>query len=242
MTPVGFGDISTVWEDLQCSAREKAWTKVHPEEVGTATAYQGACPACPSLAGLQVRRYTLHIHSTWAVPWLFNIHGPSPCSSDPSNIHLDRHACEHGWMALTDYLSFPGLFSAGFENDQLFLLFSRYPSNLQAFSRSRLPGPWDSGQAGKRMKLSRPETWERELSLRGNKASVWEELIGRVTLTIILRFSLSPFVLLHFGLLLVDFHGMIQVFPCSVVASLKMFGLIKSAIDHTQVGSGACFA
>lgn len=115
MTPVGFGDISTVWEDLQCSAREKAWTKVHPEEVGTATAYQGACPACPSLAGLQVRRYTLHIHSTWAVPWLFNIHGPSPCSSDPSNIHLDRHACEHDWMALTDYLSFPGLFSAGFE-------------------------------------------------------------------------------------------------------------------------------
>jgi telomerase protein component 1 len=32
------------------------------------------------------------------------------------------------------------------------------------------------------MKLSRPETWERELSLRGNRASVWEELIGRVTI------------------------------------------------------------
>uniref|UniRef100_A0A2K5Z442 Telomerase protein component 1 n=1 Tax=Mandrillus leucophaeus TaxID=9568 RepID=A0A2K5Z442_MANLE len=64
------------------------------------------------------------------------------------------------------------------------LLGYRYPSNLQLFSRSRLPGPWDSSRAGKRMKLSRPETWERELSLRGNKASVWEELIGRVTLTI----------------------------------------------------------
>ncbi|XP_011831681.1 PREDICTED: telomerase protein component 1 [Mandrillus leucophaeus] len=58
------------------------------------------------------------------------------------------------------------------------LLGYRYPSNLQLFSRSRLPGPWDSSRAGKRMKLSRPETWERELSLRGNKASVWEELIG----------------------------------------------------------------
>nr|KAF6393970.1 telomerase associated protein 1 [Pipistrellus kuhlii] len=58
------------------------------------------------------------------------------------------------------------------------LLGHRYPSNLQAFSRSRLPGPWDSSRAGKRMKLSQPETWERELSLRGNKASVWEELIG----------------------------------------------------------------
>ncbi|KAL4692612.1 hypothetical protein H8959_016422 [Pygathrix nigripes] len=51
------------------------------------------------------------------------------------------------------------------------LLGYRYPSNLQLFSRSRLPGPWDSSRAGKRMKLSRPETWERELSLRGNKAS-----------------------------------------------------------------------
>uniref|UniRef100_A0A2K5IK47 Telomerase protein component 1 n=1 Tax=Colobus angolensis palliatus TaxID=336983 RepID=A0A2K5IK47_COLAP len=60
------------------------------------------------------------------------------------------------------------------------LLGYRYPSNLQLFSRSRLPGPWDSSRAGKRMKLSRPETWERELSLRGNKASVWEELIKSV--------------------------------------------------------------
>lgn len=34
------------------------------------------------------------------------------------------------------------------------------------------------------MKLSKPETWDRELSLRGNKASVWEELIGTVILTI----------------------------------------------------------
>lgn len=50
------------------------------------------------------------------------------------------------------------------------LLGYRYPSNLQLFSRSRLPGPWDSSRAGKRMKLSRPETWERELSLRGEQS------------------------------------------------------------------------
>ncbi|KAM7158808.1 telomerase protein component 1 isoform 1-T4 [Molossus nigricans] len=69
------------------------------------------------------------------------------------------------------------------------LLGYRYPSNLQAFSRSRLPGPWDSSRAGKRMKLSRPETWERELSLRGNKASVWEELIdnGKLPFMAMLR-------------------------------------------------------
>ncbi|XP_069340966.1 telomerase protein component 1 [Eulemur rufifrons] len=69
------------------------------------------------------------------------------------------------------------------------LLGYRYPSNLQLFSRSRLPGPWDSSRAGKRMKLPRPETWERELSLRGNKASVWEELIenGKLPFMAMLR-------------------------------------------------------
>ncbi|XP_066199241.1 telomerase protein component 1 [Saccopteryx leptura] len=69
------------------------------------------------------------------------------------------------------------------------LLGCRYPSNLQAFSRSRLPGPWDSSRAGKRMKLSQPETWERELSLRGNKASVWEQLIdnGKLPFMAMLR-------------------------------------------------------
>ncbi|KAM9715164.1 telomerase protein component 1 isoform 1-T1 [Dama dama] len=69
------------------------------------------------------------------------------------------------------------------------LLGCRYPSNLQAFSRSHLPGPWDSSRAGKRMKLARPETWERELSLRGNKATVWEELIdsGKLPFMAMLR-------------------------------------------------------
>ncbi|XP_033707287.1 telomerase protein component 1 isoform X1 [Tursiops truncatus] len=69
------------------------------------------------------------------------------------------------------------------------LLGCRYPSNLQAFSRSRLPGPWDSSRAGKRMKLAKPETWERELSLWGNKASVWEELIdsGKLPFMAMLR-------------------------------------------------------
>ncbi|XP_006163129.1 telomerase protein component 1 [Tupaia chinensis] len=69
------------------------------------------------------------------------------------------------------------------------LLGYRYPSNLQLFSRSRLPGPWDSSRAGKRMKLPRPETWERELSLRGNKAAVWEELIdnGKLPFMAMLR-------------------------------------------------------
>uniref|UniRef100_A0A8C5VSR8 Telomerase associated protein 1 n=1 Tax=Microcebus murinus TaxID=30608 RepID=A0A8C5VSR8_MICMU len=69
------------------------------------------------------------------------------------------------------------------------LLGYRYPSNLQLFSRSRLPGPWDSSRAGKRMKLPTPETWERELSLHGNKASVWEELIenGKLPFMAMLR-------------------------------------------------------
>ncbi|XP_028351387.1 telomerase protein component 1-like [Physeter macrocephalus] len=69
------------------------------------------------------------------------------------------------------------------------LLGCRYPSNLQAFSRSHLPGPWDSSRAGKQMKLAKPETRERELSLWGSKASVWEELIdsGKLPFMAMLR-------------------------------------------------------
>lgn len=69
------------------------------------------------------------------------------------------------------------------------LLGYRYPSTLELFSRSHLPGPWDSSRAGQRMKLQRPETWERELSLRGNRASVWEELIdnGKLPFMAMLR-------------------------------------------------------
>ena len=93
-------------------------------------------------------------------------------------------ACRHYWLALTGSPFLSWVIFSWLWDDKLFLLCSRYPSNLQAFSQSRLPGPWDSSRAGKRMKLSQPETWERELSLWGNKASVWEELIGTVTLTI----------------------------------------------------------
>ncbi|XP_059497803.1 telomerase protein component 1 [Stegostoma tigrinum] len=57
------------------------------------------------------------------------------------------------------------------------LLGRRYPADLQSFSRSRLPGPWDSRRAGKRMKFELPESWERQLSLHGNTAAVWEQLI-----------------------------------------------------------------
>uniref|UniRef100_A0ABM5EIR4 Telomerase protein component 1 isoform X1 n=1 Tax=Pogona vitticeps TaxID=103695 RepID=A0ABM5EIR4_9SAUR len=57
------------------------------------------------------------------------------------------------------------------------LLGRKYPSDLHTFSRSRLPGPWDSSLAGTRMKLPKPHTWDRELSKRGNNASAWEDLI-----------------------------------------------------------------
>uniref|UniRef100_UPI00398E90D5 telomerase protein component 1-like n=1 Tax=Pristiophorus japonicus TaxID=55135 RepID=UPI00398E90D5 len=57
------------------------------------------------------------------------------------------------------------------------LLGRRYPSDLQSFARSRLPGQWDSCRAGKRMKLQVPETWERQLSLHGSTRKGWEELI-----------------------------------------------------------------
>ena len=34
-----------------------------------------------------------------------------------------------------------------------------------------------SEKAGKRMRLATPETWETQVSARGNKAAVWEELL-----------------------------------------------------------------
>ncbi|KAK2161070.1 hypothetical protein NP493_1607g00048 [Ridgeia piscesae] len=55
-----------------------------------------------------------------------------------------------------------------------------YPSSYEEFSKSHLPGVYDQEQAGKRMKLPTPETWETQVSLHGNKASTWESLIGEV--------------------------------------------------------------
>ncbi|XP_053114992.1 telomerase protein component 1 isoform X3 [Hemicordylus capensis] len=69
------------------------------------------------------------------------------------------------------------------------LLGRRYPSDLNAFSRSRLPGPWDSSLAGTRMKLPKPHTWDRELSQHGNNATAWEGLIdaGKLPFMAMLR-------------------------------------------------------
>ncbi|KAL5022413.1 hypothetical protein ScPMuIL_001568 [Solemya velum] len=57
------------------------------------------------------------------------------------------------------------------------LIGKKYPSTLETFYQSRLPGTWDEERAGKRMKLPVPETWETQVSLKGNKASTWEDLI-----------------------------------------------------------------
>ncbi|MEE6504494.1 hypothetical protein FKM82_005202 [Ascaphus truei] len=62
-------------------------------------------------------------------------------------------------------------------NHVMSLLGCRYPPDLSSFSRSGLEGPWQSHLSGKRMKLKQPETWERELSRRGNTAPVWEGLL-----------------------------------------------------------------
>jgi len=54
----------------------------------------------------------------------------------------------------------------------------RYPATLDEFYQARLPGTFDENRAGKRMKLPTPETWETQVSLKGNKASTWQDLIG----------------------------------------------------------------
>ena len=57
------------------------------------------------------------------------------------------------------------------------LLGKRYPEDPESFRRSRLPGMWNQDRAGKRMKLATPETWETQVSTKGNKAKTWEDLI-----------------------------------------------------------------
>ena len=57
------------------------------------------------------------------------------------------------------------------------LLGKKYPEDAEAFRKSRLPGLWDQDRANKRMKLPVPETWETQVSTKGNKASTWEDLI-----------------------------------------------------------------
>ena len=54
----------------------------------------------------------------------------------------------------------------------------RYPLTLEEFYQKRLPGTFDETKAGKRMKLAVPETWETQVSLKGNNAKTWEDLIG----------------------------------------------------------------
>ncbi|MEQ2200491.1 hypothetical protein XENOCAPTIV_030192 [Xenoophorus captivus] len=55
----------------------------------------------------------------------------------------------------------------------------KYPSDVKAFTHSGIKGVWDPDRAGQRMKLKEPQTWERLLSLEGNKAATWEKLIGK---------------------------------------------------------------
>ncbi|XP_041849088.1 telomerase protein component 1 isoform X3 [Melanotaenia boesemani] len=57
------------------------------------------------------------------------------------------------------------------------ILGRKYPSDPKEFNRSGIKGVWDRERAGQRMKLKEPQTWERLLSLEGNKAATWEKLI-----------------------------------------------------------------
>ncbi|GFO40942.1 telomerase protein component 1, partial [Plakobranchus ocellatus] len=53
----------------------------------------------------------------------------------------------------------------------------KYPLTSEEFYQKRLPGIFDETKAGKRMKLAVPETWETQVSLKGNNAKTWEDLI-----------------------------------------------------------------
>jgi telomerase protein component 1 len=46
------------------------------------------------------------------------------------------------------------------------LVGKKYPSTIDEFRTSHLPGPFDPELAGKRMRLPVPETWETQVSLK----------------------------------------------------------------------------
>lgn len=57
------------------------------------------------------------------------------------------------------------------------ILGKRYPETFQEFTAMRMEGAFDSSRAGTRMKLAVPETWETQVSLHGNKAQTWQDLL-----------------------------------------------------------------
>ncbi|XP_028988903.1 telomerase protein component 1 [Betta splendens] len=62
------------------------------------------------------------------------------------------------------------------------ILGKKYPADAKTFIHSGMKGEWDRERAGQRMKLEEPVTWERLLSLEGNKAATWEKLIDNNSL------------------------------------------------------------
>ncbi|XP_017266584.1 telomerase protein component 1 isoform X2 [Kryptolebias marmoratus] len=62
------------------------------------------------------------------------------------------------------------------------ILGRKYPSDAKEFNRSGIKGAWDRERAGQRMKLKEPQTWDRLLSMEGNKAATWEKLIDSKSL------------------------------------------------------------
>ena len=75
-------------------------------------------------------------------------------------------------------------------------------------------GDFDADQAGKRMRLPIPETWETQVSLRGNKAEVWESLIGKFMRLILSMHCILMTVLsscLHLGEFIVKCFGVLPL-------------------------------
>jgi hypothetical protein len=57
------------------------------------------------------------------------------------------------------------------------ILQKRYPCSEDDFGVAGLPGTYDESRADERMRLQPPETWEREVSKRGNVPPTWRALL-----------------------------------------------------------------
>ncbi|KAK3095524.1 hypothetical protein FSP39_015646 [Pinctada imbricata] len=125
------------------------------------------------------------------------------------------------------------------------LIGKKYPSTLEAFYKARLPGTWEEERSGKRMKLPVPETWETQVSLKGNKASTWEDLIDHKKLPFmamlrnlrnLIRAGISQ---KHHGLIIRRLTDERQVanskqFPFRFFSAFEVLGQLKDEYEKSQ--------
>ena len=192
-----------VLTSLDCSQVQQGQFEEESEEAqeaGVGRARQGQGRGKRWLAGQRARSEGVSTLATWRRIWVWlgieqrerQWRGEWQLRNERGVGQEDVHAeaahskAAHHWAHRTRHVSHWKAVSAGVSRTGIFTLTftlseysHRYPSTLDEFYKARLPGMFEEERADKRMKLPTPETWETQVSLKGNKASTWQDLIGQ---------------------------------------------------------------